>query len=229
MPVIYSKKYNYTITWCPKSGCSLIRNLFLQLHKNECKKELTNSYHSIHKDFPYNGENIKHRMILVRNPYKRVVSMFTNKYMGLQNKLYDKINLKKDSFYEFVLFLYNNKENLVKVKDGHILKQSIQDKKDCKIIKLENLNEELLNFYKKIDNNLYLKVKKFLNNSQTIHLRNKTRRDNTTEYIYNKEFETNKLLSWPDYKYFYNDEIKEMVYEIYKDDFENFNYNKDFI
>ena len=34
----YSKKYNYIIGWNAKSGCTLLRNIFLELHKDEVNK-----------------------------------------------------------------------------------------------------------------------------------------------------------------------------------------------
>ena len=94
----YSKKYNYIIGWNAKSGCTLLRNIFLELHKNEITN-ITNEHHSIERDFPLpsNINNIP-VYILVRNPYSRIVSMFTNKYCGGHghNLLYSKINLKEE-------------------------------------------------------------------------------------------------------------------------------------
>ena len=47
-----------------------------------------------------------------------------------------------------------------------------------------------------------------------------------TDYIYDKEYEIRQKI-FPDYKYFYNQELLDLVYEIYKDDFINFGYEKD--
>ena len=91
--IINNIKYN------PKSGCSFFRNLFLNIHKEELTEEPANGHHGVWKEFPYNNEQVSHSLHLVRNPYTRVVSMFTNKYIGrlnaqgkvFGNKLFDKI------------------------------------------------------------------------------------------------------------------------------------------
>jgi len=82
MPSAYSKEYNYFITWSAKSGCTMFRKLFLELHSNELSRLPKNKWHSLDGDFPIpihvRRVNIKN-ILLCRNPYHRVVSMFTNK------------------------------------------------------------------------------------------------------------------------------------------------------
>jgi hypothetical protein len=225
--IIYSKKYNYAIKYNSKSGCSFIRILFLELHRAELEREPTNHYHQLWKDFIYNQEQTHFTLNVVRNPYTRVVSMFTNKFLGPANTLYKHIQLPKDSFFEFVKHLYKIKKELFRFPDVHVRPQKRNyDPKDI-VIKLENLNEELLKAY---DNphtaELFPKVKLFLEANSQI---NKTQRNNSMDYIYNKEFPTGILLNWPDYKYFYNDQIKNIVFETYREDFELYKYDKDSI
>ncbi len=222
---MYSKKYKYLVKYNAKSACTLIRKLFLELHKNELTKSPKRDYHDIHFDFPYtNNSIIKKKIHIVRNPYKRVVSMFTEKYIGKKNTLHNVIKLNKHTFYEFVKSLYNtNPDN---IKDSHVKKQSrIYESNDI-IIKCENLNDNLLKFYKEFNDELYVKVNTFFTENINV---NKTPRNDTKIYVYDTVYEPGIDRSWPDYKYFYNDEIKNMVYEIYKEDFINFNYDKDSI
>ena len=65
--------------------------------------------------------------------------------------------------------------------------------------------------------NIFLKKKIILN---------KRVKNEETEYVYDKEYEIKQKI-FPDYKYFYNQELLDLVYEIYKDDFLNFGYEKD--
>ena len=58
-------------------GVLFFRNLFLNIDKEELTEEPTNGHHGVWKDFPYNNEQVSHSVHLVRNPYTRVVSMFT--------------------------------------------------------------------------------------------------------------------------------------------------------
>lgn len=232
----YCKKYNYIIGWNAKSGCTLFRNIFFELHKNEVLN-VTNKHHDIHKDFPLpnNIENIP-VYILVRNPYSRIVSMFTNKYCGGDghNLLYNKMNLKNDNFLHFVEFIYDlKKTNKLNNFDIHISEQNhnlIKPIYDCKILKLESFDEDIIKMYSNNNlKNLLPRVKELLkeyNNDNS--KKNSTKINNNTDnlidyklHIYNKDSEI-----FPDYKKFYGKIIKEKVYNIYSNDFTMFHYDK---
>jgi len=47
----YSRKYNYIIVWSAKSGCTLFRQLFLDLHKEELERKPYNKWHYLSNDF----------------------------------------------------------------------------------------------------------------------------------------------------------------------------------
>ena len=101
MPCVYSKKYNYILCYSAKSGCTLVRRMFLDLHKNELNREPTQLWYQLHHDFPLpkKRENIP-IVFLGRNPYERTVSMFTNKYCGGKghSQLLDNFKLEKVTF-----------------------------------------------------------------------------------------------------------------------------------
>jgi hypothetical protein len=232
----YSKKYNYIIGWNAKSGCTLFRNIFLELHKDEVK-HISNKHHEIDKDFPLpnNLENIP-VFILVRNPYSRIVSMFTNKYCGGKgnNWLYDRINLKEDNFLNFVKFIDNlKKNNNLNNFDCHISEQSnnlIKNGNNCTILKLETFNKDIIKMYSSDKLKILLpKVTqlliKFSNDSiktNSTKINNNT--DNTIDYklhVYNK----NSTI-FPNYKKFYGKIIQNIIYNIYIKDFIIFKYDK---
>lgn len=230
----YSDKYNYIIKWNAKSGCTLFRRLFLHLHKNELNKKITNKWHQLSDDFPcINGMN-KYTIHLVRNPYKRVVSMFTNKYCGgtCASVLARKINLDKNTFYNFVKYLHKSSNNN-KWCDCHILPQSQSyDSKDI-IIKLENFDNDIKKVYSTNNlQNLIPEIENFLqnmynNNNNIDNPQNITKKNyDNYEFIGLKEFDINYCGAWSDYKYFYNDEIANLVYETYKTDFDLYGYSK---
>ena len=55
--------------------------------------------------------------------------------------------------------------------------------------------------------------------------KNETTRNNENIYVYDTEYDINNTV-FPDYKYFYDKELLDLVYEIYKNDFIIFNYKK---
>ena len=230
--IAYSKKYNYAIKWNAKSGCTIFRQLFLYLHKNELNTKPTHEWHLLHHDFPYiktNINNIKKPILhLVRNPYTRCVSMFCNKYIRKEfNILFDKINIKNNSFNEFSKYLLDCK-NKNHYCDEHILPQSNNYHKNDIIIKLESFEEDILNFYKNFNNELYEKAKIFLSttNIKSVFI-NKTNYSDDNYFCGNKNFNIGDNI-FPEYKYFYNEEIQNNILNAYADDFKLYYYSSEF-
>lgn len=223
----YSEKYNYLIKWNAKCGCTLFRRFFLELHKNDIKiidKEWENGLQSF-KLSNYNNPIIKHKILLTRNPYKRVVSMFTNKYLGRNtvDNLQKKFKINKNTFYDFVLKLKEFKDNN-NWPDIHLTPQLFNYENNDILIKLENF-ENIRQIYINMSfNDLLQSVNNFL--SKDYGYINKTdNRDNSNIFIGYKEYSDYYEGPWPDYKYFYDEDIKKLVYEIYKKDFINLDYD----
>jgi hypothetical protein len=229
----YSKKYNYVIKWNAKSGCTMFRQLFLYLHKDELNIPLTNQWHEINKDFPFSKSKFNNNydipiLHLVRNPYTRCVSMFCNKYIIKgHNILYNKINIEKNTFNEFSNYLLECKDKNHYC-DIHILPQSNNYHKNDIIIKLESFEEDILNFYKNFNNELYEKVKVFLStaNIKSLFI-NKTNYYDDNYFCGNKSFNIEDNI-FPEYKYFYNEEIQNNILNAYADDFKLYNYSSEF-
>lgn len=228
MPSCYSKKYKYIIKYHPKSGCSLFRQFFLELHKDEVLKNKPISHHICAKLFPYKNEEVPLKINLVRNPYTRVVSMFTNKMCTKQQGVLNKtIKLEKHTFYHFVKYLYDNVDNLHKM-NKHLHLQSNNYEDDDVIVKLESFQSDIVDVYNRPNYiQLMPKVNNFFNKPKTAY--NVTKRHQDVGFIGTVEYTPDSKGPWSLYEYFYNDEIKNMVYEIYKKDFELFNYDIDSI
>ena len=227
----YSNEYKYIIRWNGKSGCSFFRQLFLYLHESEAKNGITNKWHDLAKDFPIpsNVSNIT-KIVLVRNPYSRVVSMFCNKYCGGlgHNLLSKKINLSKCTFRHFVHKLYELKmKKLLNNYDVHINEQTynLNFDKQTYIIKLESFDRDIIKIYSNILNLKCLlpKVKSFIDNKKNI-LKNITKRNDETELVSDKEYNTDSKI-FPEWQYFYDKELIRLVRKIYRNDFINFKYS----
>lgn len=228
--IAYSKKFNYIIKFHAKSGCSLFRQLFIELHKNEITE--SPNFHICTTIFPYNKENVFLKINLVRNPYHRVVSMFTNKMCsGSQGILNNSIKLKKHTFYYFVKYLYENRNELFKM-NHHVHRQCKEYEKDDIIVKLENFDNEIIKAYNRPKYKVLIpQIKNFLlaNKNESNKLNISTKLAESIGFVGLVEYTPNSVGPWSQYKDFYNKEIQNMVYEIYKLDFNTFNYDKNII
>ena len=243
MKYIYSPKYEYCMGYSPKCGCTTWRSIFLKLHENEISKDLLELGTGPRVPNPtrepnqYLGTN---SIVVTRNPYKRIVSMFTGKILTLsfQDSLKN-FPMKERSFKGFVDALVKVKqENRLEKFDFHLWPQSNNFYKmgTIKIVKLEQLETDLIEAYKsmhKLDQ-LIPRLKKILDEgfqwgqgpTKTNKLNSSNPRHPSTEYVFNKVYDLHSKEPIPDYKYFYNKELLETVYELYHEDFENFGYNK---
>ena len=226
----YSKKYKYIIGWNAKSGCSSFRDLFLYLHKDEVS-EITNGRHELHRDFPL-PINIKDIpiFILVRNPYSRLVSCFTNKYCSTPNHalLRKKMKIEPCNYVTFLKKLQNIKnENKLNNFDIHIQEQSHNLLPNANILKLENYKNDIIKMYnhKKLIS-LLPKVEEYINTQGVI---NETTKINTDKIMHHHNFELNTT-QFPNWQNFYGPGpiVKNYVFNLYNNDFLHFNYSKDF-
>lgn len=239
--VLYSKKHNYAALYSSKAGCSSIRYLFMDLHNDELseKDKVDYNRHDIKTMFPLAVDiNTIPKFLVIRNPYLRVVSMFTSKFIGENNLLkrkFKKNNIicKNNSFLAFLNVLKDltDKELLNKV-DCHISTQSHKidfslNNDKLNIIDLENFEEGILKFYSKYykHNELYNKVKSIIADSNNYLHSNKTIKTSLYENLDASKIEFNDISNIPPYKSFYiNPKVKELVDYIYADDFKKFNY-----
>jgi len=247
--ILYSPKFKYLAYYCAKSGCSSLRNLFIDLHAKELpenvQKRLT--VHNAKDCFMVPKEkDVKSlkKVIVVRNPYTRVVSAYTNKFIGsngLIKKTLREKNIENpiqgDSFLSFLKLLKHLKEkNLLNKSDGHVYEQCFgMPGKDSSldIVKLESFEDELLRFYEKFSTKELANKTKKQFEKEAMHI-NKTK-VKTVEFpvsflskdvISNYDFSDGKA-AFPPYEAFFTKEAQDLVYEIYKKDFEVFGYSKD--
>lgn len=239
----YSPKYKYAVFWSPKAGCSTLRNFFLELHKDELAKHVKPSFHSLQTFFPCprQKDGIP-SLLVVRNPYKRCVSMFIDKFIkpphntikrSAKQKLH--LDFHDTSFLEFLLLLKSLKDtgklNALDIHSNEQAFNQVMLNKTTTIIKLENFKTELLAWYSDVLQNTEL-LQKIHNLDASQHLFetpinpvNYTKESSDT-IVANHKF-TGGEPEWPTYRQFYNDETAALVYDIYKRDFDLGGYDKD--
>lgn len=224
MYFLIDKQRNVIFGWSAKCGCSHIKNLF-----NYLTNISTNIIHHTgsYQSLPFLIQ--KYTLIIFsRNPFKRLVSGFLDRYKGNGN-LRHKWKYNKITFEMFVNELIKNNYNMIE--RHHFTPQTsekfnlnkIHSSRLIKFFDIENIDYEFIEklYNKKITD----QVKSFRGD----HLRSENikNKEPINNYVYNLDME--KYINHKvDYKYFYNRELKQKVFYFYKNDFiffKMFNYN----
>lgn len=213
-------KKKIIIGWSPKCGCSRIKRIFWFLQNN-------NVYNVIHTrndhyNLPNNIEDYE-TLIFTRNPYKRIISGYLDKY----NKNAQFIHLWKHEKNTFSIFV----DELIKhdwkmIEKGHFEKQTgfcfdkykITRSKSLKIYDIENNDYSYLEklYEKKIPEKLLI-----------FNLFGHERKNfdkNFEEPVYDLDIDIYYQYN-VNTTFFYNEEIKNKVYNFYIDDFTFFKDN----
>jgi hypothetical protein len=224
---------NFIIDWSPKAGCTVITKIWFD-YMNVLEEALeTEVVHNrrlikgwVHDFTPtfkkrfgkVTSDELKSdnfiKIKYVRNPYDRAVSSYIHccKHPEI---LLGKHKDKNPTFKDFLNLIVTNK-----IHDDHYeIQNSFPEIKYDEIIKIENLESETKRLNEKYD----IKLKCDFNSSH--HVKKKNKIDNFFNIPVSdvkKYLHKNKEL--PTYDSFYNDETKEIVYQIYKTDIERFNY-----
>jgi len=200
-------------SWSAKCGCSHIKKLFWSLQNNNIDNEIHTEY-----DFMKLPDDIENYIVIIfsRNPYKRIISGFLDKYNkdGQYRHLW---NYDKITFSDFVDVLIKN--NWEMIERHHFTPQTSEAFNKYKLTKskhllcydIEKINYEYIEsiFDKKIPNEL-LSFKG-----------NHIRKNYTEKYdgeVYNLDINIyhNYNVSIQN---FYNSVIKNKVYQFYEKDF----------
>ncbi|RBP52699.1 sulfotransferase family 2 domain-containing protein [Arenicella xantha] len=90
IPVV-NDKYRYILLYSAKSGCTSLRKLYLEVHKNELsdtQQASLDHYHNLHEIQPYQADrdySDYFTYTITRNPYLRIVSAYLDQYVYARN------------------------------------------------------------------------------------------------------------------------------------------------
>lgn len=127
MYYLVDKKNKIIFGWSPKCGCSFVKNLFYFLTDTMRKNGEIHGPHSRHP-LPKNHNEYK-TIIIVRNPYERLVSGFLDKYKkdGKFHPMWP--STMPLTFHQFVKILHNR--GVGKIIDGFHFSPQLRDNWDA--------------------------------------------------------------------------------------------------
>ena len=212
MLFLTDKKNKMIFGWSAKCACSHIKKLFYYLAEDKIED-------NIHKDYKNNlPKNINNytTILFIRNPYKRIISGFLNKYNanGEFRKLWKYDILTFTRFIDELL-----KKNWEMINKHHFTSQTSDYFDENIIVKSKKLilyDIEKID-YKYIEEIYKKKIPEELLNFRGDHIRK----------VYEKTFENDvydlDISVYYEYnvpiKYFYNDNIKKKIDNFYSNDF----------
>lgn len=229
---------NIIFGWSAKCGCSHVKNLFHFLQNNRIHNLITDlSLHEEYNEWLVHNETynslpmfIPHTtkiLLFIRNPYKRLVSGFLNKYNPKNNLYFIEWKKNKLTFRLFVEELIEN--NFKMINEHHFTPQLSELWDDEKLntrknilIDIENINYEYIEklYEKKIPREI-LNYKGITNIVKPNKLFSELKLQGNIsdmELIDYVDFEV-------EYNLFYDDDLKKKVYNFYKKDFDYFEKN----
>lgn len=237
-PPLYSGDFPAMFFWSPKSGCtSLIKWFYFQLgilnealdydpwihtYRMEVFQKQQDYMRNAILTLQYSKEKEVYK--LVRNPYTRAVSSYLYAFSfdpAMSSVAPEALN-GSISFKEFLYKVKNTKPGTI---DTHISKQYIRNEEAyiTRYIRLENFASEISAIEKS-----HGLVESPLDEITKSHHHNTNR---ITPGIHRSfadvklSKETLKNMSLPNYRYFYDEETKELVQELFAEDFRTYGYS----
>lgn len=224
MYFIIDHKLNIIFGWSAKCGCSHLKKICWYLIDNLIIENNDVHINKSYSQLPVNINKYK-IIIIIRNPYERLISGFLEKYNI--NSYYRKIWKKSTiTFTSFVDELVKNNWNLI---DKHHFTPQTSEKfdkkilfcKEIKIFDIKNID------YGYLESLYGKKIPEELINYKGNHARNKFNND-FNDFVFDLDINTYYQYN-VELKYFFNPVIKNKVYNFYIEDFLFFkNYGFDY-
>ena len=239
MILLTSNEYKYRMVLFRKSGCSTMRNLFLKLHFDELPKNKQkalidygeDSWHIIHMYINYGAEkNDYYTYEVVRNTYKRVVSMYFNRVIGIGGN-----SIKSNSDISFRKWL-ERRTNRKYPHDKHYEDQIVDDNFEVNdTIELSDLESGLIEIYRNIiflemdvidkEKKLQL-IKSIISDRKQTPPKNITLEGNFSTYNFEEDKDGVDIFKngIPNYKLMYDDDCMEYINKLYEPEIKKYGF-----
>jgi hypothetical protein len=253
--IVVNKQHQYAVIWYPKSACTTVGSIFCKVNNIDLQsynmKNLT-YYRAKYRFNPYlQGLNF---ITFTRNPYHRFLSSFIDKHVLKEDLMYLNLdgyktflkNYKENSVSNMVYFI--NEKNYIsdhylpiylfesfkyvrnKIKETDI---SIEKPHTISLCKIEDgMNKLLYTFLAKFHKEIDLDVLKVHDNSimKKINVNDSLNKNDKNSFSMSNfqpdDWENYLKEENLNYDIILTDELKEKLYDFYKEDFDNFGYKK---
>jgi hypothetical protein len=211
MYFLVDEKRKVIFGWSAKCGCTHIKTIFNFL--NEIYRDYVH-YKDTENKLPENIEEYS-TILISRNPYERIVSGFLNKY----DKNGEARPLWKYPTITFSLFVDELVKNEYQMVDRHHFTPQTSEAFDLNVLNSKSIHCYSIEHidYSYIESLYNKKIPFDILNKKLGHER-KIYPNNLEAPVYDLSMETYIDFN-VDTKYFYNDDLKEKVYQFYKQDF----------
>lgn len=212
MLFLVDNKNKIIFCYSAKCGSSHIKNIFWFLQTDNIDINIRDYKNS--NPLPNNIKNYT-TLIIIRNPYKRIISGFLDKYKETGQYRH----LWKNDKLTFSMFVNELEKNNWEIIDKHHFtpqttenfKLTILQSKTIKFFDIENID------YKYIEKLYNKKIAKEVINKKMGNAR-KEYEKTINDYVYDLHID-DYLENNIDLKYFYNEEIKNKIFKFYENDF----------
>jgi len=246
--ILYDYKNKIVLLWSAKAGCTFaIKWFFFQMNLLDAALYYHPWIHYYRDEVYHNSAGYKSNLNslwnddykvvkIVRNPFTRAVSSYIAALQFLNSDIpivkTSKDFVKKEissgdnklSFRKFIKKLTTfdiSQENIHWREQQHFLEKNNILKPDY-IIKLEGSESSL----KKVEKDLNLRSSNLSLFRKSTH---NTKKGVFSVFCGDKDFQFDPQIVYPDYKYFYDDELMQMVTSIYRNDFIVYGYEQKFM
>tara|TARA_A100001515_G_C4578110_1_gene212101 strand:+ start:874 stop:1566 length:693 start_codon:yes stop_codon:yes gene_type:complete len=223
-PLINPHK-KFIVCWNAKAGCTAVKRWYLQtmgvdpdsVNPHVFLAQRAPKFNTAQLDELYPDY---YRFIVCRNPWKRIVSYYKNKKVAVwwKNSTWpidirqQNMNSEDFTFRDLVNFVCDTPDQYL---EQHLQSQTSElgDMKFDQIVRLEDYADGM----NQVCDHLGIDVRDFRNPNKTLETENKV---NVSD-LPPKEFDTDNM---PSYDCFYDDELRDMVEQYFKNDIEYFSY-----
>lgn len=237
MNVVVQKEHSYGIIWHPKCGCSTIMKIFCSVNNISVNKnQPIRSLNFFFEKFRYNVylEEIEY-LHFVRNPYYRFLSTYIDKQILQRDEIFLELEGYKEfkkrynrgSLMDLYLFLKEGKY----ISEHYVPQSKIILSPNIPTFQIDDnngLNQYLTNFLKNFHPkmNLLSSLGCFENSIKNYSLQKKTEEGVLSKLKYYSREEWLEYLEKNNLNYdnILDEQMKQAIYVLFKDDFQNFNY-----
>ncbi len=221
--VFYSSRYDFALAMNAKCACTTLKQWFTWL---EYEKKMGDEVHSFlgyagclpnypHHVFRRGYPSLKcPRILVVRNPWKRLVSLYTNKFVREKRGWW--IFRPEITFEELIRGLHQQKDNPKIEHHGHPQNSGLEDCEFDYIVRVENLSEGMAQVCRELNLPEY-----FPHSNES---RREPKKIESKKPVYQWQLSEYDPRNLPSYEEFYSEELKELTREIYVADVERFGY-----